>query len=277
MNDYNSLFLGTSNSYTGGTIITAGTVIVTNDNALGASSGLVTMSGGILEFAGNTTGTRPVTFTANTTIDVITNRTAQMGGVISGGYALTKTDNGTLSLSGNNNFSTVNVNQGTLSLLGNNVIGGALTENQGTLVTAGSNYVTGSLVVNQGIFNNPGTNIFVGVSTIGNSGGFNAVLNDSGNLTQSNLFVGKASGAFGAVYQTGGTVTATGGGGECLDVGNIQGALGYYDMIGGTLTANGIAVGGENSTGSADSWPPPRAAMASWMSTAAPSTTSAGW
>ncbi len=244
-----SLFLGTSNSYSGGTIINNGTVVVTNDSGLGASSGLVTMGGGILEFAGNTTSTRPVTFNANTTLDVTTNNTAILGAAISGGYALTKTDNGALSLLGNSTFSTVTLNQGTLSLLGNNAIGGTLTQNAGTLATAGSNQITGSLIVNEGIYNNSGTNVIVGVSSFGIAGGYNAVINNSGNLTQSNLFVGQSSGAYGAVYQTGGTVTVTGGGGDCLDVGNIQGAFGYYDMIGGTVTANGIAVGGENNTG----------------------------
>jgi autotransporter-associated beta strand protein len=233
MNGSGSLSLLTSNSYTGGTVINNGTVIVTNDNALGASSGLVTMGGGTLEFARSTTGTRPVTLTATATLDVAAGATAQMGGNIAGTGGVTKTDNGTLVLAGTNSLT------------------GDLTVNQGVLTATGSNSIVGSVNVSQGGLNHSGNTYVAGISIIGSGSGYNAIMtNSGGSLTQSNLLVGNASSGYGAVYQTGGAVTATGGGGDCFDVGNIQGASGYYDMIGGTLTVNGMAVGGENNTGS---------------------------
>ena len=36
---------------------------------------------------------------------------------------------------------------------------------------------------------------------------------------------------------------------DCLDVGNISGGFGYYNAKAGAVTANGVAVGGENNTG----------------------------
>jgi autotransporter-associated beta strand protein len=250
MNGYGSLFLGTTNSYTGGTFINAGTVIVTNDAGLGDSSGLVTLNGGMLEFAANMTSPRTLTFTADSSLGVTTNATAQLSSAFGGSGGLTKADNGTLALLANNAIGgTLTVNQGILSLAGNNTIGGMVTVNQGMLATAGSNYISGSLLVNGGAFVNSGTNIIVGLTEIGTASGYNAVMTNRGNLTQSNLFVGNISGAYGAVYQTGGTVTVSGGGGDLFDVGNVTGAVGYYDMIGGTITANGVAVGGENNTG----------------------------
>jgi autotransporter-associated beta strand protein len=250
MNGYGSLFLGTTNSYTGGTFINTGTVIITNDAGLGDSAGLVTLNGGMLEFAANMTSPRTLTFTADSSLGVTTNATAQLSSAFSGSGGLTKADNGTLALLANNTIGgTLTVNQGILSLAGNNTIGGMVTVNQGMLATAGSNYISGSLLVNGGAFVNSGTNIIVGLTEIGTASGYNAVMTNRGNLTQSNLFVGNISGAYGAVYQTGGTVTVSGGGGDLFDVGNVTGAVGYYDMIGGTITANGVAVGGENNTG----------------------------
>jgi autotransporter-associated beta strand protein len=246
-----TLSLLTSNSYTGGTVINGGTVIVTNDNALGASSGLVTMGGGTLEFAGSTTGTRPVTLTTTATLDVTAGATAQMGGNIAGTGGVTKTDNGTLVLAGTNSLTgDLTVNQGVLTATGSNSVVGNVAVNQGTLNSSANNTIVGSVNVSQGLLNNSGNTYVAGISIVGSGSGYDAVMTNSGSLTQSNLLVGNVSGGYGAVYQTAGTVTVNGGGGDCLDVGNIQGALGYYDMIGGTLTANGIAVGGENNTGS---------------------------
>ena len=85
--------------------------------------------------------------------------------------------------------------------------------------------------------------------SVGSAAG-NAVLDISGSLTANNIFVGNFNGAVGAVYQSGGTVTATFvSGGADLEIGNIAGGYGYYDAIGGTLTVNGIGVAGEASTG----------------------------
>jgi autotransporter-associated beta strand protein len=186
------VFLGTTNSYTGGTVINSGTLSVANDKALGASGSAVTLSGGTLQFSTTTTSSRSITVVSNSTITLAAGANVQLSGTVSGAANLTANGPGTLTLAG------VGINKSV-------AVGGA----------AGD-----------------------------------SVMSISGTLTASNLFVGNASGAVGAVYQTGGTVTAAGGGGDCLNVGNISGGFGYYNAVGGTLTANGISVGGENNTGS---------------------------
>ncbi|HLP75954.1 MAG TPA: autotransporter-associated beta strand repeat-containing protein, partial [Candidatus Paceibacterota bacterium] len=50
-----SLTIGTSNSYTGGTFVYGGSVVITNENALGATAGKLTLSGGGLQVNANAT------------------------------------------------------------------------------------------------------------------------------------------------------------------------------------------------------------------------------
>lgn len=184
-------YLGTANSYTGGTIISAGTLAVTNDGALGANGSAVTLNGGTLQFSNTTSSSRTIMVNSNSTINVAASATAQLSGTVSSGASLTDNGPGTLTLAG-------------------------------TVTTP--------------------------VVAVGGAAG-NSAMSISGTLIASNLFVGNASGAVGAVYQTGGTVTANGGGGDCVAVGNISGGFGYYNVSGGSVTANGVAVGGENNTG----------------------------
>ena len=210
----NSVFLGTINSYTGGTIVGSGTLIITNDNALGATAGGVALAGGTLQLNGAVSSTRAIAVTANSGIGVTAGANAQLGGVISGTGSLTKSDNGTLTLS-------------------------AL------------NTCTGPLLLSAGTINLTGT-ATPGATTVGAASG-DAVLNISGNLTGNNLFVGNVSGAVGAVFQTAGTVTLSGGTGDTLNVGNWDASFGYYNAIGGTMNLNGISIGGENNP---NVWPP---------------------
>lgn len=150
------------------------------------------------------------------------------------------TNNGNLlTVSGNSNTTVsaaitgsaglVKAGTGTLTLLGTSSYTGTTTVNAGTLAVSGSV---------------PSTNIIY----VGGAAG-KATLTVSGTLKQQNLLIGNALGATGAVYQTSGTIVVTNGGGDGLNVGNIAGSFGYYNISGGTTLANGIAVGGENNTG----------------------------
>ena len=203
----NAVYLNTANSYTGGTVIGSGTLVINNNSALGAAAGGITLAGGSLQVNGSFTNNRPVAVTASSQLGVVAGAAASLAGPITGGGLLTKTDNGTLTLAGNSTF-------------------------------------TGSAAVAAGVLNLTGnlTNTSV---TAGNGTG-NAVLNLTGNLTSENLFVGNANGAVAAVYQTGGNVTLANGSGDLLNLGNTDGTYGYYYAAGGTLTLNGISIGGEN-------------------------------
>ena len=206
-NDSSSVYVGTANSYTGGTVIGSGTLIITNNNALGATSGGVTFAGGALEANNSLSSSRAITVTANSQIGVAAGATVSLSSAISGSGSLTKSDVGTLTLTGNSS------NTGS------------------TLVGAGTLNLTGSLT---------NTSVTVG------SGAADAVLNLSGNISSGNLFVGNAGGAVGAVYQTGGNLNLANGTGDLLNLGNTDSSYGYYSATAGTLNINGIAIGGEN-------------------------------
>jgi outer membrane autotransporter protein len=94
------------NTYSGGTIFTAGTVAVGADNALGAPIGGLTFNGGTLQFASSfdLAATRPIALTAaGGTIDTQGFSTTIAQGVTGTG-ALTKLGSGILTMNGNNPY-----------------------------------------------------------------------------------------------------------------------------------------------------------------------------
>ena len=128
--------------------------------------------------------------------------------------------------------------------------GGLAKIGSGTASLAANNTYTGPTTVSAGRLNVSGTVANTNLTTVGAVFG-NAVLMNGGNLTQLVLLVGNAAGAVGAVYQTNGTVSATNVTTfDNASIGNVAGGFGYYDALGGTFTSDGIAVGGENNTGS---------------------------
>jgi len=88
MNNAGSLFLGTSNNYTGGTVINAGSVIITNDAALGPTP-VVTLVGARCRL----TAMPPFRSSfrrCGRRHRVLTNTTFQLGGSITGTGNLTR-------------------------------------------------------------------------------------------------------------------------------------------------------------------------------------------
>ena len=119
-----TLFLTGANTYSGGTILDAGTLSVgaISDSGISgiSTSGVLAFNGGALQYtgAGAASTLRGVTNIGIAYIDV-TNNAAQLtlGGVISGGNGLTKFGAGTLVLAGTNTYSGgTTINNGTVAI-----------------------------------------------------------------------------------------------------------------------------------------------------------------
>jgi autotransporter-associated beta strand protein len=217
-NNTGSFTLLTSNSFTGGVAINAGTLVITNDFALGANASVVTLNGGTLQVNANTTNSvRIFTVPAASAIDVASNVVAQFGGAITGAGGLAKTDSG-------------------------------------TLVLTGTNSITGALTVNQGTLTTLGTNVLSAVPIVGNAAGLNGVLNISGgsfrannnggSASSSSLTIGGVAGAAGDVFMNSGTLTVN----RQLTVGPT--GFGVFNQSGGATTIGGfIACGGTGGGG----------------------------
>jgi autotransporter-associated beta strand protein len=111
-----TLFLSGVNTYTGGTVVSAGSLRIVDDENLGAASGGLTLSGGVLQSAFVSLD-RTVAVNGTGGIQVDRNGASQVAGVISGSGVLSKLGDGELRLSGVNTFGgSVVVEGGTVRL-----------------------------------------------------------------------------------------------------------------------------------------------------------------
>ena len=146
------LSLQGNNTYTGGTTIAKGTLVIQSDSNLGASSGGLTFSGGALQTVSTMTTDRAVALNSLAMIQPDANTTLKLSGLLSGSGGIAMLGDGTLSLSGNNTFSGgTGVFSGTLAINGSSPTGtgpvyiapGALLTGTGTI--AGALSVAGTL------------------------------------------------------------------------------------------------------------------------------------
>ena len=129
--------LTNTNSGTTPWTITAGTLNVSSDAALGASTGTLTLDGGTLQWGAAFNSARAITLgSSGGTLDT-NSFSSTLSGVISGTGGLTKTGTGTLTLSGTNTYTgTTTINAGTINASADAALGastGTLTLNGGTL------------------------------------------------------------------------------------------------------------------------------------------------
>jgi outer membrane autotransporter protein len=113
------ILAGTNNTYSGGTLIEAGTVSVADGGSLG--TGDVTINAATIQFTSTTSTNLPLIISGpNNTIDVNNGFVATVGGVISGvGADLVKSGLGTLNLTQANTYTgTTTVTAGTLRVNG---------------------------------------------------------------------------------------------------------------------------------------------------------------
>jgi fibronectin-binding autotransporter adhesin len=125
--DLGTLILGGTNSYTGGTLINAGTLQIASDGNLGAAAGGVTLDGGTLATSADLTSARNVLLAGAGAVSTASGTTFMLSGALSGSGALTKVGAGTLRLTGDNSAyaGATAVSGGTLDVRG--AIGGTMT------------------------------------------------------------------------------------------------------------------------------------------------------
>ncbi|MDC0435806.1 autotransporter-associated beta strand repeat-containing protein, partial [Pelagibacteraceae bacterium] len=232
-----------SSDYTGSTTISAGTIKITNANALGATPGSadadnIIFNGGTLQTTADITlGTnKGITLTGNGTINADASTTLTYGGVITGSADLTKSGSGTLTLSGINTYTgSTTISGGQLNIYAESGLGA----NPGT-------FVADQLIFNGGtIFNANGANISFnanrgvtltgdGIIKVNNASTITipGVITGSGSLTLSETLLGTLTLSASNTY-TGQTIISSGG---TLFITNANG-LGNSST--GTTVSNG--------------------------------------
>ncbi|MCG7508976.1 autotransporter-associated beta strand repeat-containing protein [Mesorhizobium retamae] len=198
--------LAGTNSYQGGTSITAGTLLVSSDANLGAASGgLAFNGGGTLNTTASFISSRATNLQGAGTFSINSGTTLTLTGAVSGAGALTKAGDGTLILAGNNSYQgATDIDAGTVFVNGNQAgatgptsvasgatlggtgtIGGSVTiANGGTLSPGGAGSAPGALTINGGLTLNNASNVNVNFGQANVPGGaLNDLVNVGGDLT----------------------------------------------------------------------------------------------
>ncbi|MDQ0350195.1 autotransporter-associated beta strand protein, partial [Ancylobacter vacuolatus] len=231
-----TLILSGSNTYQGGTTISAGTLQVGDGGTTGAVAGNITNNG---------------------TLAFNRSNSLTYAGVISGSGSLTKSGAGTLTLSGSNSFTgATTVAAGTLALSGGSSLADAarLTIEAGATVSLDANETVGSLAGAGSLALGSRTLTTGGDNT---SSTFSGVLDGTGSLTKSGtgtLTLSGSNTATGTLSVAGGTVDLTGSVAGAADVasgatlqgsGSVAGSVSVHN--GGTLAGvqgSGLTLGG---------------------------------
>ena len=241
-----TLVLSGTSSYTGGTIVNAGTVSVSADANLGDPSGRLTLNGGTLLTTADMIATRPVTLAAAVgTIATAGGTTFSLGGVVDGPGNLVKTGGGRLVLGGANTYAGGTlISDGTLSISAdaNLGLGGTSLVIDGATLQTTSSFASGRPIT---LTSSGGTIDTTGGSNFTVLGG----LNGTGALTKiggGTLTLSGGNGYSGGTKISGGTVSISAdanlghpGGAVTFDGGTLQTTAGLSSSRAMSINSSG--------------------------------------
>lgn len=216
---------GNSNSYQGGTSVTAGTLQVSSDGNLGAASGGVTFNGGTLSTTTSFATSRTFTLVSGAGgIAPGAGTTLTLNGSVTGVGTLNHTGAGTLILAGNTNYSGGTfINSGTLEVRDGSSLGTGNVGNTGTLLFNNANAMTiGNLISGNGALTKTGA----GTLTLAASSNYTGVTT----VNAGTLVVGNAA------------ALGTAGGGTTVSSGATLAVQGGLNSLADSFTVTGTGV-----------------------------------
>jgi autotransporter-associated beta strand protein len=258
--DYATLYMSGSNTYSGGTNISYGRIVIDNPSSLGTGTisiliGAGNNSGGTLQLGNSNygVGSSPLASTAATTTGFTLANPIQVGGATSGNYSAGIINNvGANTLSGamtllNNGINRFNISGGSLTITnGISQAGGVVATlakvGGNTLTLAGSNTYTGQTIISAGTLSvsdleNGGVASNIGASPVVATGAVPNLLLNGGTL----LYTGAAS-STNRGYQIQASSTLNTGTGSLAFGGQILATGGSFTKIGsGTVSYTNTA------------------------------------
>jgi autotransporter-associated beta strand protein/T5SS/PEP-CTERM-associated repeat protein len=236
-----TLTVNTANSYSGGTTISAGKVVVGNTAAFG--SGAVALGGSTLEL-GNVTVANAIVASGSNTLD----GSGTLSGAISGAGSFTKIGSGGVTLSGANTFSGgFTINAGTVNVANISNLGGAaanVTMNDGALNWTGTlDFQSGASYTQAGGAANSAGEFWVGGTGAG------TMTMSGGTLSTGSWFVVGRNGT-GVLNMSGGNISSSSSNASSFAVlGSFGGSTGTANISGGTFASSQDFYVGESGAG----------------------------
>jgi len=207
-----TILISGNNTYTGGTMINAGTLLTSGNERLADTGAVTVNTGAAFRLGGNETiGSLNGAGSADLGANNLTLSSGSFSGALAGSGDLYKTGADAFTLSGTSSGFT-----GDLYLQNGSVVAGsstALNANNFVLMSAGSTFTANQDIVLGGIDQNggiiDGSGVITSISTITRSGEFNAVLADVKGFNSGVLKLGSGTTTLGAANTYTGTTKVT--------------------------------------------------------------------
>jgi fibronectin-binding autotransporter adhesin len=238
--DLGTLVLTGTNSYTGGTLIDAGTLRIASDANLGDAASALTLDGGTLNTTADIVSARDVTLTGTGTFVTDAGTTLAFTGALTGAGDLIKDGAGALALNDVSSHSgATTVRAGSLFINGDLSLATGLTSVASGATLGGSGVIGGNVAIADGAILAAGTN---GVGTLTING--NLALAGGSVLDFEFGEANVAGGSLNDLVEIGGNLTLDGTINVTVPASGSFGP-GIYRVFnyGGALTDNGLALG----------------------------------